>query len=610
MPRAWRYDLSAPPRTRNLVDDFRHVSHHLSGLIHRLSDLIHHLSGLIHRLSGLIHRLSGLIHHLSGSIHCFSSLTHHFSGLSQDFHGEACFSHSAVAASPCTTFCQGRHPALVFVKTCSHAGRTIPGQPLMQRGTDVYRFSPFELDSAHRRLIRGGEPLAIPDRHIDILLLLVSNAGRIVSKDALIAAGWTDVNISDNSIAQAILSLRKVLGTGEGGMPYIETVPRRGYRFVAPVELEQPRQSAAALDALLAPYRAFVDGRAALEILDLDALDRARQAFEDALRAASDYPAAHIGMANARVLRFESTRADAVPDVAALQQAHHHAHEACRLDPLSADAWSTLAFVLHRKGHGRDAIAAARKALTLDPEDWRHYLRLACVSWGEERLLAARRVLTLCPELAFAHWFVATVFVARQAFDSAIRHLRAGCAAQDAQRTETGRFHAVGLHLLRGLVLAAQGADDEALEKFAGELAAEEKRHLYARECGATTWYAIGAVQLRQGRRQEAEAAFHEALLRVPGHGLASVGLAAISSSSQTPARSDGANTVDAAMVKAAVVALDGRHHDAAALWGDALVQAEPGSAGWLLPVDPLLHVTAHPEAWAQALATLRHRAT
>jgi Flp pilus assembly protein TadD len=85
-------------------------------------------------------------------------------------------------------------------------------------------------------------------------------------------------------------------------------------------------------------------------------------------------------MANARVLRFESTRADAVPDVAALQQAHHHAREACRLDPLSADAWSTLAFVLHRSGHGRDAIAAARKALALDPEDWRHSLRLACVS--------------------------------------------------------------------------------------------------------------------------------------------------------------------------------------------------------------------------------------
>ena len=149
-PRAWRYDLSAPPRTRNLVDDFRHSSHYLSGLIHCSSDLIHHLSGLIHRLSGLIHRLSDLIHHLSGLIqrsssliHRFSSLTHHFSGLFQDFHGEVCFSRSAVAASPCTTFCQGRHPGLVFVKTCSHAGRIIPAQPVMQRGPDVYRFGPL-----------------------------------------------------------------------------------------------------------------------------------------------------------------------------------------------------------------------------------------------------------------------------------------------------------------------------------------------------------------------------------------------------------------------------------------------------------------------------------
>jgi tetratricopeptide (TPR) repeat protein len=204
---------------------------------------------------------------------------------------------------------------------------------------------------------------------------------------------------------------------------------------------------------------------------------------------------------------------------------------------------------------------------------------------------------------------MASVFVARQAFGVALDAVRAGCAAQDAQRTDARRFHAVGLHLLHGLVLAAQGAYDEALEEFGRERAAEETRHLYARECGAMTWYAIGAVQRRQGRRQEAEAAFHEALTRVPGHGLASVGLASISSSSQMPARSDGANTVDAAMVEAAVLALDGRHHDAAALWGDALVQAEPGSAGWLLPIDPLLHVTAHPEAWAQALATLHHRA-
>jgi hypothetical protein len=61
--------------------------------------------------------------------------------------------------------------------------------------------------------------------------------------------------------------------------------------------------------------------------------------------------------------------------------------------------------------------------------------------------------------------------------------------------------------------------------------------------------------------------------------------------------------------VNAVLLTLQGLHDEAARLCGDALARANPGSAGWLLPVDPLLHVTAHHEAWAQTLAILRERA-
>ncbi len=480
---------------------------------------------------------------------------------------------------------------------------------MVHPSSDVYRFGPFELNPAHRRLIRGREPVALPDRHLQILRVLASNAGHIVTKEALIEAVWRGVAVADSSVERGIWNVRKALGSLPGGEPYIETLARQGYRFVAPVERGQPLQSNAAIDELLAPYRAFVDGRAALEALDRDAVVLARRVFAEVLRAAPHHPEAHIGMANACVLGFESTRADAVPDLAALQQASHHAREGCRLDPSSGDAWSTLGIVLHRNGDAREATAAARKAVRLEPDDWRHYVRLAFVSWGEERLRSANRVLTLCPGLAFAHWFAATVFVARQAFDMAIEQLRAGCTAQDAQRKAAGRFHAVGLHLLHGLVLAARGAVDNALAEFSRELALEDDAHVYARECGATTRYAIGALRLRQGRRDDAEAAFHEALTRVPGHALAAVGLAAISPSSDAQATRPDTNTVDAAMVKAAALALAGQHHEAASVYGDALAQVDPGSAGWLLPVEPLLHVSGHPDAWAQTLATLRHRA-
>jgi DNA-binding winged helix-turn-helix (wHTH) protein len=481
-------------------------------------------------------------------------------------------------------------------------------------GTDVLTFGPFQLDPARRRLMRDGEPVALPDRHVDILLLLVSGAGHIVSKNALIEAAWKDVAVGDNSLEQAISSLRRALGPAPDGETYIETRARRGYRFNVAVERHHARQSDDALDSLLAPYRAFVEGRAALETLDRDAITRARQAFEQALVTAPDHPSAHIGMANACVLGFESTRADAVPDLAALQQARHHAREGCRLDPGSGEAWSTLAFVLHRAGDAREAVAAARKAVTLEPDDWRHHLRLAFVSWGEERLRAAHRVLMLCPGLALAYWFAASVFVARQAFGAAEEQLRAGCASQDAQRKEFGRFNAVGLHLLHGLLLAARGAEERALEDFTRELAFEDEGQLYARECCANTWYAVGAIRLRQDRHAEAVTAFQEALMRVPGHPLASIGLAA---ARRTPPAAalrgrlphPAPNIVDVAMLKAADLALSGRHADAARLCGDALAHAEPGPAGWLLPLDPLLNATANPDAWARTLAALRDRA-
>jgi hypothetical protein len=68
-------------------------------------------------------------------------------------------------------------------------------------------------------------------------------------------------------------------------------------------------------------------------------------------------------------------------------------------------------------------------------------------------------------------------------------------------------------------------------------------------------------------------------------------------------------NTVDLAMPAAATLVLDGKHDDAARLCGEALVQAEPGPAGWILPVEPLLKPLRHPDAWARTLAILRDRA-
>jgi len=477
-------------------------------------------------------------------------------------------------------------------------------------------FEPFELDSARRRLTAGGEPAAISDRHLDILLVLVARAGEIVSKDDLLQAGWKDVAVGDNSLEQAISSLRRVLGAHAGGGACIETVPRRGYRFSAVVTQTTSRESDAGLEALLAPHRAFVEGRALLETLERDRVRRARAVFEDAVRSAPEFASAHIGLANAGAMQFEMTRADPAPDGEAIAMAARHAREACRLDPQSGEAWATLGFVLDRIGDHLDARAAAKRAVTLEPDNWRHHFRLAFVSWGEERLRAAHQTLALLPGFPLAHWLAATVHVARQVPHEAERELAAGLASHADDRSGGARFGAVALHFLRGLLQLSRGDETGALAEFERELADENGGQLYARECAANTWYAIGALHLRQGRGEAAREAFVHATARVADHPMARVGLVATGALDQ-PARPAGeassgerlVSVVDAALVRAARLVLANDHDSAGRTVADALAAAPPGNAGWIVPVEPLLHVGARPGAWTLALARLRNRA-
>src|SRR5215510_3624480 len=306
-------------------------------------------------------------------------------------------------------------------------GPTLQSEALASQ--TVYAFGRFELDASTRQLTRDGELVPMSDRHLGVLLELVSRPGTILSKDALIEAVWRDVAVTDNSLEQAISALRRAIGD-EAATPCIQTVARQGYRFTAAVTRRAARASDDALDELLAPHRAWIEGRAAIETLEGDQIVRARTAFERVLASAPDQPSARVGLANACILQFEMTRTDARPDAAALAIATNHAREACRLSPDYAEAWATLGFVLERTGHRIDALAASRRAITLEPDNWRHHLRLASVSWGEERLREAHRTLALMPGFSLAHWLAATVHVARSALAEAERELVAGLAGQ------------------------------------------------------------------------------------------------------------------------------------------------------------------------------------
>jgi len=106
---------------------------------------------------------------------------------------------------------------------------------MLQQTKHFYEFGPFRLDTTERLLLRGGEAVALTPKLFDILLVLVSNCGHILEKEEVIKAVWPDTAVEEGSLTRNISTLRKALGENPANPQYIETIPWRGYRFVAPV---------------------------------------------------------------------------------------------------------------------------------------------------------------------------------------------------------------------------------------------------------------------------------------------------------------------------------------------------------------------------------------
>jgi DNA-binding winged helix-turn-helix (wHTH) protein/tetratricopeptide (TPR) repeat protein len=132
----------------------------------------------------------------------------------------------------------------------------------------AYELGPFRLDPLTRVLWRGDDLVALTPRALDLLIVLVEKDGDVATKAELLGKVWPDVVVGDANLTVTMSALRRALGEREDGGDYIETVPRRGYRFVGPVSgVAEARPSLAVL-----PFRVLGAGESALGLGMADAV--------------------------------------------------------------------------------------------------------------------------------------------------------------------------------------------------------------------------------------------------------------------------------------------------------------------------------------------------
>ena len=99
-----------------------------------------------------------------------------------------------------------------------------------------FRFEGFSLDPGDRQLKRDGAPVELNSRYLDALILLVREQGSLISKDRFLDEVWRGVPVTDEALTQCVKTLRRQLGDEAARPRFIETIPKHGYRFIAPVE--------------------------------------------------------------------------------------------------------------------------------------------------------------------------------------------------------------------------------------------------------------------------------------------------------------------------------------------------------------------------------------
>jgi DNA-binding winged helix-turn-helix (wHTH) protein/lipopolysaccharide biosynthesis regulator YciM len=212
--------------------------------------------------------------------------------------------------------------------------------------SEVFHFDEFTLDVRERRLLRGAEVVSVSPKAYDVMVALVRQRGRLVTKDELLKRIWPGTFVEEGSLNVCVSALRKALGEDARRPTYIETVARSGYRFIAAVRFDSEDEKPFASSAVARPvelYELVGRGRSHLLSDSFFELPAAVDAFRSAIEIDPTYAPAHAGLARARCVLAAS---HAVPHQEAFAEAKASALRALAMDSASADAQVALGTVL------------------------------------------------------------------------------------------------------------------------------------------------------------------------------------------------------------------------------------------------------------------------
>src|SRR3954454_20276720 len=118
---------------------------------------------------------------------------------------------------------------------------------------EVYESGDLRIDLGRMTATRAGAPIPLEPKAFDVLVYLVRHGDRVVTKDELLDAVWTGTFVTPNVLTRAVAQIRKALGDESQDARYIETLAKRGYRFIAPVTVSGAGATAAESPAAPAP---------------------------------------------------------------------------------------------------------------------------------------------------------------------------------------------------------------------------------------------------------------------------------------------------------------------------------------------------------------------